>query len=117
MSAHIGARLRATLPPVAAKVVTPWGDATVVDEVAVAQRAAEKEFASVVQLLAGSEGERYVRFAYTTDGTARRGPVTLRAEDVARLREALTEHPELTAALGFSGPAATKAGGRPVGRR
>ncbi|HEX2110862.1 MAG TPA: hypothetical protein VHF67_04865 [Gaiellaceae bacterium] len=101
----------------AAKVTTPWGGATVVDEVDVAQRAGAKEFASVVQLLAGPEGERYVRFAYTTDGTARRGPVTLRAEDVARLREALTEHPELTAALRLSGAAATKAGGRPAGRR
>ena len=44
-------------------------------------------------------GERLVRFAYTTGGVARRGPVTLRAEDLERLRAALTEHPQLAEAL------------------
>ena len=72
-----------------------------VDEVELPQSADGKEFASVVQLLAGADGERYVRFAYTTDGKARRGPVTLRTEDVARLATALGEHPELAAALAF----------------
>ncbi len=86
----------------ATKAATAWGDATVLDEVTLRQRAGEKEFASVVQLLAGEGGERYVRFAYTTDGKARRGPVTLRAEDVASLRVALSDHPELAAALGLS---------------
>ncbi len=50
-----------------AKATTAWGEATVVDEVTLPQRAGDKEFASVVQLLAGPDGERYVRFAYTTD--------------------------------------------------
>jgi hypothetical protein len=95
----------------ATKVTTAWGEATVVDEVALPQHAGEKEFASVVQLLAGAEGERYVRFAYTTDGTARRGPVTLRAEDVERLHAALRDRPELAAALGVDARAA-KGGGR-----
>ncbi len=79
----------------ATNVTTAWGDATVVDEVMLPQRAGEKEFAAVVQLLAGKDGGRYVRFAYTTDGTARRGPVTLRDEDVARLADALAEHAQL----------------------
>jgi hypothetical protein len=81
------------------KVTTAWGAAAVVDELELPQSADGKEFASLVQLLAGGDGERYVRFAYTTDGKARRGPVTLRAEDVARLAKALAEHPDLAAAL------------------
>ena len=84
-----------------AKSTTPWGQATLVDELIVQQRAGEKRFASVVQLLEGAKGERLVRFAYATDGVARRGPVTLRARDLERLRSGLREHPELAAALGF----------------
>ncbi len=86
----------------ATKAATAWGEAEGVDEVTVPQRAGEKEFASVVQLLAGADGERYVRFAYTTDGIARRGPVTLREEDLARLREALDGHADLAAALALT---------------
>ncbi len=82
-----------------AKAATAWGAASIVDEVTVPQRAGEKRFASVVQLLENERGERLVRFAYTTDGTARRGPVTLRAKDVEKLRAALAEHPELAEAL------------------
>ena len=81
------------------KVSTPWGQATLVDEVKVSQRAGEKRFASLIQLLEGVGGERMVRIAYATDGTARRGPVTLRARDVDRLRSALEAHPELASAL------------------
>ena len=69
-----------------AKVTTPWGAAEVTDEVRVAQRAGERRFATVVQLLESAEGEPLLRFAYTTDGVARRGPVTLRVRDVDRLR-------------------------------
>ena len=42
-----------------------------------------------------------MRFAYATDGSARRGPVTLRARDLERLRSELAKHPEIAAALGF----------------
>ena len=84
-----------------ATTATPWGKATLVDEVKLPQRVGEKRFASFVQLLEGAGGERMVRFAYATDGTARRGPVTLRARDVERLRQALHEHPELAQALGL----------------
>jgi hypothetical protein len=82
---------------------TPWGEAEIVDELVLAQRAGDKRFGSIVQLLAGAKGEQLVRFAYATDGVARRGPVTLRARDLTRLREALGEHPALAAALGFGG--------------
>ena len=45
-----------------------------------------------------------MRFAYTTGGTARRGPVTLRARDIERLREALAQRPALAEALGLRPP-------------
>jgi len=83
----------------AAKAATPWGQATLLEELTVQQRAGEKRFASVVQLLESSSGERLVRFAYSTDGTARRGPVTLRARDIEKLREALVKHPGLEETL------------------
>ncbi|HZO63276.1 MAG TPA: hypothetical protein VFB35_09895 [Gaiellaceae bacterium] len=83
---------------------TPWGAATVLDELSVQQRAGEKRFASVVQLLEAG-GERLVRFSYATAGTARRGPVTLRARDLERLRAELAKHPELAEALRLGGEA------------
>jgi hypothetical protein len=79
---------------------TPWGAASVVDEIRVQQRAGERRFASVVQLLE-TRGERLVRISYTTGGAVRRGPVTLRARDLERLRAELDKHPELAAALGL----------------
>ena len=84
-----------------AKAATAWGEATIVEEVTLPQRVGDKRFASVVQLLEDVKGERLVRFAYTTDGTARRGPVTLRARDLERLRSTLAEHPALAQALSF----------------
>jgi hypothetical protein len=83
---------------------TPWGAATVVDEVSVQQRAGDKRFASVVQLLEAS-GERLVRFSYATGGVSRRGPVTLRARDLEKLRAEVAKHPELAAVLGLEGGA------------
>ena len=83
------------------KAATPWGSATVVEEVRLQQRAGDKRFASIVQLLEDARGDRLVRFAYATDGTARRGPVTLRARDLEKLRAALVDRPELAAALGL----------------
>ncbi len=82
-----------------AKAATAWGDATIVDEVTIPQRAGERRFASIVQLLENERGERLVRFAYATDGTARRGPVTLRPKDVEKLRAALADHPALAEAI------------------
>ena len=63
------------------KAATPWGEAQIIEEVKVSQRAAGKSFASVVQLLETKNGAPLVRIAYTTDGVARRGPVTLRPRD------------------------------------
>ena len=83
------------------KAATPWGAATVVEELRLAQRAGEKRFATIVQLLEIEGGEQLVRFAYSTGDAARRGPVTLRARDVARLRASVRDHPRLAEALGF----------------
>jgi hypothetical protein len=85
----------------ATKTATPWGPADLVEELTVRQQAGDKRFASVVQLLETAAGERLVRFAYSTDGTNRRGPVTFRQRDVARLRTALSQHPALAEALGL----------------
>ena len=95
-------RTKAPGAPKAAKKITtatPWGAAVVVEEAAVAQRAGERRFSVVVQLLETRGGERLVRFAYATGGSARRGPVTMRARDLERLRAALERAPVLAQAL------------------
>ena len=86
-----------------ADITTLWGKAKLVDEVRLQQRAGDKPFASLVQLLEDEKGLRLVRFAYTTDGQTRRGPVTLRGADLDRLRKALPAHEALAAALGLEG--------------
>ena len=68
---------------------TPWGPAHTVEQLTLPQRVGEKRFASVIQLLETEKGERYVRFAYTTGGSVRRGPVTLRAKDLERMQKLL----------------------------
>ncbi len=69
------------------------------EEVSLAQRKGDQRFASVVQLLETAEGQTLVRFAYSKDGTARRGPVTFRSRDLERLRYALEGKPRLKEAL------------------
>ena len=70
-----------------------------VEEVSLPQRHGEQRFVSLVQLLEMGTGEPLVRFAYSTGGTARRGPVTLRGRDLERLRTALERTPRLKEAL------------------
>jgi hypothetical protein len=82
-----------------ATATTPWGKASVVEEVSLPQRHGEQRFVSLVQLLETGTGEPLVRFAYSTGGTARRGPVTLRGRDLERLRAALERTPRLKEAL------------------
>lgn len=107
-ASHTRAPFRPTVPGMATaekkkarKAATPWGEAAVIDELTLPQRAGEKRFTTSVELLETESGERLVRFAYATSGTARRGPVTLRERDLERLRAALREHAELAGALGF----------------
>lgn len=78
---------------------TAWGEATLIEEVRIEQGGDARTFATFVQLLERANGELLVRFAYATDGVARRGPVTLRARDLLRLRKALAKKPRLRAAL------------------
>lgn len=78
---------------------TPWGAAQILEEAVVPQRAAGKRFTVIAQLLETRGGERLVRFAYATDGSARRGPVTMRARDIERLRAALERAPALAEVL------------------
>ncbi len=85
----------------ATQTATPWGGADLVEQVVVKQQAGELRFSSLVQLLETRDGERLVRFAYSTGGHARRGPVTFRAKDIARLRSQLEQHPALAEALGM----------------
>ncbi len=85
-------------------VTTPWGRAVVVEEVKLPQRAGDKRFESLVQLLETESGERIVRFAYSTGGVARRRPVTLRARDLDRLRASMVEHPALAEVLPLQRP-------------
>ena len=85
----------------ATKTATPWGGADVVEAVTVKQQAGEHRFSTVVELLETRDGERLVRFAYSTGGQARRGPVTFRAKDITLLRTQLAQHPALAEALGL----------------
>ena len=78
---------------------TPWGKAQVVERLTLAQRANGRRFGTIVELLETDKGERLVRVAYSTDGKARRGPVTLRARDLEKLRAALAQHPALSETL------------------
>jgi hypothetical protein len=85
------------------RTATPWGGAEKLEEVTLTQRAGDKRFASVVELLVTEKGERLVRFAYSTGGAIRRGPVTLRMRDLERLRAALADNPGLADALSLGG--------------
>lgn len=84
-----------------AQTATPWGRASVREELRVAQRAGDRRFETVVQLLEDGKGGELIRFAYATGGTVRRGPVTLRPRDLERLLAALESRPRLAAALGL----------------
>jgi hypothetical protein len=97
-----GSRRTAAPPrPAQKSISTPWGTAVLVEELRLQQQAGDRRFASLVQLLELPKGDRLVRFAYATDGVARRGPVTLRQRDLTRLREALEQHEQLKETLGL----------------
>jgi hypothetical protein len=96
---HTCRTLPGTVAPMT-KTATPWGPATLVEKVEIKQQVGDKRFASGLELLETERGERLLRFAYSTDGVARRGPVTMKARDVKRLRAALEKRPALSEALG-----------------
>ena len=86
------------------KAATPWGRTTVLEELRVSQRAGDRRFETIVQLLEDEKGGELVRFAYSTDGVVRRGPVTLRGRDLQRLRAELAARPRLAGVLGLTAP-------------
>jgi hypothetical protein len=83
------------------KTATPWGSAGAVERAAVHQRVGDRRFTSMVELLENDAGEQLVRFAYSTDGVVRRGPVTLRERDLERLLRELGKSPRLAALFGL----------------
>jgi hypothetical protein len=83
-------------------VTTAFGPAEVAEQVTLKQRVNGKQFATVVQLLEDDNGDWLVRFAYSTGGTALRGPVTFRGADLERLRVALQKTPRLRTLLGIT---------------
>jgi hypothetical protein len=84
-----------------AKAATPWGPAELVEELSMPQQAGEKRFASKLQLLETAKGERLVRFSYSGPGGGVRGPVTVRARDIGKLKKALAKYPGLSETLGM----------------
>jgi hypothetical protein len=80
-------------------VSTAFGSATVVEQINVKQTADGKAFTTLVELLETEEGETLVRIAYSTDGVARRGPVTVRKSDLRRVAKALEKTPKLKAVI------------------
>jgi hypothetical protein len=92
---------KAVTVPKQQKAATPWGPTTVLEELRVSQRAGDRRFDTVVQLLEDEKGGELVRFAYSSGGRTRRGPVTLRGRDLERLRSALEARPRLAEALGL----------------
>jgi hypothetical protein len=95
---------KAVRTPGRAKSATPWGRASVLEELRVSQRAGDRRFETIVQLLEDEKGGELIRFAYSTRGAVRRGPVTLRGRDVERLRTELESRPRLAKALGLRAP-------------
>jgi hypothetical protein len=98
------------------KKSTPWGRAELLDEVVVPQRApGPRSFTTHVQLLETESGERLVRLAYATTahGWVRRGPVTMRVDDLEKLLDELAGHPELAEAFRLNGATRRR---RPAGR-
>jgi hypothetical protein len=80
-------------------VSTAFGSAKLVEQINVKQTADGKAFNTLVELLETDDGETLVRIAYSTDGVARRGPVTVRKTDLRRIAKALEKTPRLKAVI------------------
>jgi hypothetical protein len=83
------------------KAATPWGPAELLEELTLPQQAGQKRFSSRLQLLETAKGERLVRVSYSGPGGGVRGPVTLRARDIGRVKTALAKYPGLAEVLGM----------------
>jgi hypothetical protein len=76
-------------------VQLPWGKATVEEEATITGNASERQLELGVARLSGADGEQLLRFFYRADGRIVRGPLTLRAPEIAALALALRKQPEL----------------------
>ena len=92
---------KAVTAPGQQKATTPWGPATVLEELRVSQRAGDRRFDTVVQLLEDEKGGELVRFGCSSGDRTRRSPVTFRGRDLERLRSGIESRPRLAEALGL----------------
>ena len=81
---------------------TPWGKATVVEEVVLDQQIEERRHDALVQLLELPDGSQALRFSARRQGAKRLTCLSLRADEVERLSEALLDTPRLAAVLRLS---------------
>jgi hypothetical protein len=77
------------------RVQLPWGRATVEEEATISAGASERVLELGVARLSGVDGEQLLRFFYRSEGRTRRGPLTLRADEIAALALELRKQPEL----------------------
>jgi hypothetical protein len=87
--------------PIGRIVTLPWGKARVIEEVCIEGSASGERFVElgVTRLTATDGDEELLRFFYRTDGATRRGPLTLRENEIDELATALSNAPELRAML------------------
>jgi hypothetical protein len=78
---------------------TPWGRAAIVEEVAVDHDTGERRYDAIVQLLETRDGVQLVRFGSRANGAQRLNCLTLRADELQALEEALIETQRLASVL------------------
>jgi hypothetical protein len=78
---------------------TPWGRASVVEEVAVDHDTGERHYDAIVQLLETRDRVQLVRFGSRASGAHRLNCLTLRADELQALEEALIETERLASVL------------------
>ena len=78
---------------------TPWGRATLVEEVAVDHEVLDRGYTAVVQPLELTDGEQLVRFGARAQGALRLNCLTLRASELEQLEEGLLEAQRLASVL------------------
>jgi hypothetical protein len=78
---------------------TPWGRAAIVEEVAVDHDTGERRYDAIVQLLETRDGVQLVRFGSRANGAQRLNCLTLRADELQALEEALIETERLASVL------------------
>jgi hypothetical protein len=78
---------------------TPWGRAAIVEEVAVEHDTGERRYDAIVQLLETRDGVQLVRFGSRAQGAHRLNCLTLRADELQALEEALIETQRLASVL------------------